>query len=129
MKLIFIDDDSLINSLHEILLEELEVDSNQYKIWDSPAEAIQNLATIKSQPESIPHQILFLDINMPRMTGWDVLDQLATLDIKIPSIYILSTSANSKDVQRAKEHPLVADFIPKPIELEDLEKYVSSVLV
>jgi len=127
MKLLFIDDDSIINSLHEIFLEELEVETHQYKIWDSPMEAIKMLATATAK--SVPYEILFLDINMPKMTGWDVLEELTTLEIKIPHIYILSTSASHKDIQRAKEHPLVTDFIPKPLELEDLEKYVSSVLV
>jgi len=67
--------------------------------------------------------ILFLDINMPSMTGWDVLEKLKTVDeelIKKISIYILSSSVSQTDHELANSNPLVTDYIVKPLTKEKL---------
>lgn len=69
--------------------------------------------------------IILLDINMPTLTGWDFLDlfnKFATSHKDKFSIYILSSSVDPSDIQRAKLNPLVHDFIEKPLNKEFLLK-------
>lgn len=72
---------------------------------------------------SIP-EILFLDINMPEMNGFDFLDECKTLmeRLKIKCrIIMLSSSLHSEDKNRALEHPYVEGFINKPLSFAALE--------
>jgi CheY-like chemotaxis protein len=69
--------------------------------------------------------VLLLDINMPILSGWDVLDKLAELSGKTTSmfrIYMLSSSIAVKDKQRADACPIVSDLLTKPLKKHDLAK-------
>jgi len=67
--------------------------------------------------EEIP-EVIFLDINMPVMNGWEFMDEFvkirAGLQKKI-DIYILSSSTDSLDIQKAKSNPGIKDYIVKPL--------------
>ena len=71
--------------------------------------------------------VLLLDINMPTWSGWDFLDNFEKLDEKIKKqfkIYMLSSSIDTNDKQRAKENKNVVNYIEKPLS----EKTVLSIL-
>jgi len=60
--------------------------------------------------------VIFLDLNMPVMNGWQFMknfDKLA--DSSNCIVFILTSSANKLDIDNLMESPLVADFIIKPI--------------
>lgn len=67
--------------------------------------------------EEIP-ELIFLDINMPVMNGWEFMDEFvkirSTIQKKI-DIYILSSSTDSLDIQKAKSNPGITDYIVKPL--------------
>jgi response regulator RpfG family c-di-GMP phosphodiesterase len=69
------------------------------------------------QEEEIP-EVIFLDINMPVMNGWEFIDEFvkirAGLQKKV-DIYILSSSTDSHDIQKAKSNPEIKDYIVKPL--------------
>ncbi len=70
-------------------------------------------------------KIIFLDINMPVMNGWDFLSELDKVksDFKeMPDIYLLSSTVDPEDYTKAKDFSLVKDFISKPLSKEILEK-------
>jgi CheY-like chemotaxis protein len=69
--------------------------------------------------------ILFLDLNMPLITGWEFLERFDTYGDEIKkhfSIYILSSSVDDKDKRLAEKNPYVKDFISKPIDAPALQK-------
>ncbi|WDF76664.1 response regulator [Mucilaginibacter sp. KACC 22773] len=62
--------------------------------------------------------VIFLDINMPNMDGWDFLREFAEIKSQLGkkiTIYMLSSSINLNDIYRAKKIADVADYIFKPI--------------
>ncbi|WP_298487626.1 response regulator [uncultured Maribacter sp.] len=61
-------------------------------------------------------ELIFLDLNMPVLDGWGFLDAFKELFKEVDTkIYILSSSIDSRDIERAKEYFLVKDFIAKPL--------------
>jgi CheY-like chemotaxis protein len=66
--------------------------------------------------------LIFLDVNMPAMNGWDFLKEYARLEAfqRSAIVVILTTSENPDD--RAKAIGMNADFITKPLTLEALEE-------
>jgi len=68
-------------------------------------------------------KVIFLDLHMPVMDGWEFLDRFSS-DIWIyfndTKIVITSQSIDSHDGIRAKEHPFVADFMTQPITINYL---------
>ena len=85
--------------------------------------AIDFLLSVRDK-SNIP-KIIFLDINMPVMNGWDFLDELDKVksDFKeLPRIYLLSSTVDPEDYTKAKRYSLVKDFISKPLSKEVLQK-------
>ncbi len=68
--------------------------------------------------------IIFLDINMPIMNGWDFLkkyeEKILPQISKSIKIYLISTSLNEIDVKRVNENSLIIDFIEKPFKRDVL---------
>lgn len=62
--------------------------------------------------------VIFLDINMPIMDGWDFLIELQKLNETnsvLPHIYMVSSSIDDKDLIKSKSFPIITDYIVKPI--------------
>jgi CheY-like chemotaxis protein len=76
----------------------------------------------KSDSINLPDAI-FLDLTMPEFDGWDVLNALQAIYPTLPKkikVYIISASAWSEDVFKAKSYNFVQEFISKPITGENL---------
>ena len=77
--------------------------------------------------EDIP-DVIFLDVNMPVMNGWEFL--IAYKELKKPKhknicIYIVSSSVDEADIQHSKEFESVEDYIIKPILKEKFTEILS----
>jgi CheY-like chemotaxis protein len=86
---------------------------------------IQYLTDNKKNTENIP-DIIFLDVNMPIMDGWQFMEEYATIkaDIKKKvNIFMWSSSVNPIDIERASEISEISDYIIKPIKLEDVKRF------
>lgn len=69
---------------------------------------------------------ILLDINMPRMNGFEFLDKATEAfgdDFAIV-IVMLTSSMNPEDAERARSYPVVRDYLGKPLTKEHLERIV-----
>lgn len=68
--------------------------------------------------------MLFVDINMPRMDGFEFADAYLELYPELRGnapVFITSSSLNPADKVRAKAHPAIAGFVEKPITRKAIE--------
>ena len=118
-----IDDDPVCNFLTENILN-LNNFAEEVHTFTHAEDALTYLDNIvKSKNGNLP-DIIFLDINMPGLNGWDFLEiyrNIPEAKKKDCDIYMLSSSVNQSDIQMARESNEVKDFISKPLSLEDLE--------
>lgn len=96
------------------------------------AEALEELdAALDKRPEDLP-DVIFLDINMPKMDAWEFLEAYQARKEHFPKpilLFILSSSVYRKDIQRSSSFEDVKEYIIKPLKKEDLrlikQKYFS----
>lgn len=81
------------------------------------------MATLFSCPEENLPELIFLDINMPIIDGWDILDAIEgkTMANKL-KIFMTTSSIDPQDTIRIENHPLITGHIEKPISIEKLGK-------
>jgi len=86
---------------------------------------------LKGDYDITPPLVVFLDVNMPIMNGWEFLEQcrLRAADIKIkPTVVVMySTSDNESDVSRGNDHDIVRTYIVKgSIDIQQLKDTIVS---
>jgi response regulator RpfG family c-di-GMP phosphodiesterase len=112
-----IDDDDIYTFLLKKTLVKSNICSN-IKSFDNGLAGLEGIKTMIENKELTPDLIL-LDINMPLFDGWEFLEEfkkLKHLILKPISIYIVSSSISQADINKAKFHEEVIDFLTKPIE-------------
>lgn len=115
---LLVDDDDIFNMLHGEVLKRL-IPGVRIDVFKSGQEVLQHLVNEPDQK----FDILFLDIRMPVMGGFEVLEAMSTMNTERftnSRIYVLSSTLDDRDLQRAKEMPLVTDFIGKPMSFDTL---------
>lgn len=121
--ILLVDDDPDDNAYHQIIINEMEI-VNNIEIAKNGLEA---LAFLKKENQ-LPPEIIFLDINMPKMNGWEFLDRYKHFHKEQKArvvIMILTTSANPDDIKRAKEIEDVTGFETKPLTKEMLTELLN----
>jgi CheY-like chemotaxis protein len=91
-------------------------------------EAIDFLTTTSEDPDKLP-DIIFLDINMPIMDGWQFLEAYIAIKPKMGkkiTIYMISSSVDPADTERAKAISELSDYIVKPITPERFKELLNS---
>ena len=98
-----------------------------FMIYNNGEEALNNLKAIIDSGESIPDVIL-LDINMPIMDGWQFLDEFIKIEShKLITVYMVSSSIDPVDINKAKEYENVSNYIVKPISIEMLNNIAEEI--
>jgi len=74
--------------------------------------------------------IIFLDINMPVMDGWEFLEAYRAMEEKLPdtiNIYLVSSSVDKNDIMRSQQFKYVTDYLVKPVYKEKFSQVLQSV--
>lgn len=127
-KVMCIDDDQITLMLFEMIIKKSSF-ANEIVTAINGKEGLNWFSNYfknkKSGALETPPQIIFLDLNMPIMNGWDFLeDYLMKYADRLSStkIVILSSTVNPEDFSRANRYEIVIDFINKPLTIEELEE-------
>ncbi|MDO6603783.1 Response regulator receiver domain-containing protein [Arenibacter palladensis] len=109
-----IDDDPIFVFGSKILLRNNSFASD-YLVCQNGKEALDVITPLIESEEKLP-EVIFLDLNMPIMDGWEFLDEFGKISRERGiRIYILSSSVDSRDIERAKKYDMVNGFIAKPL--------------
>ena len=127
-EIMLIDDDRATNYLSKYVIDDLDC-CNQLTVHDMAQDALDDLLGRINYQQALP-EIIFLDLNMPRMNGWEFLEQYKEFDLslftKVPDIYVLSTTMNPQDLLKAESIKVVTKFYAKPLTGEIIIETVSN---
>jgi len=112
-KVLLIDDDKVSNFLSSLIIKKTLIAEVVKECLDGQ-EGLDYLKSLSSSTE-IP-DILFLDLNMPVLDGWQFLNKFSLLDKRVQMpIYILTSSNYEGDLIKSKEFDAVKGYIVKPL--------------
>jgi CheY-like chemotaxis protein len=121
-----IDDDAFFQYATKKMLE-LSNKVEHILQFNDGEEAIRYFIENKDEPDKIP-DLVFLDLNMPYMDGWQFLDKFIVNEFKKDriTIYICTSSISKLDLEKSANYPLLKGYLIKPITkaefFEKLEK-------
>jgi CheY-like chemotaxis protein len=124
IRIVLVDDDPICHLITSKMIKRFT--THEVEAFTNPQEALTELMWRASQAEDKFPDLILLDIDMPRMDGWQFLNEFHKLPPHIledASIIMLSSSNHSSDVERAKKYPAVKDFFSKPF-TEDMVKTI-----
>ncbi len=120
---IVVDDDPVNNLICErtikLLLPEADV-----MTFLHPEVALAHIKTAYAKPDSV-HAVVFLDINMPALNGWEFLDTFEKFDPSVREkvrIHLLTSSTDKRDREQAANSKIVLDYWEKPLVREIVEE-------
>ncbi len=125
--ILLIDDDEPTNFLSQMIIEEANC-AEEVQVAYTGGQAIDYLTSrgrSASGQNSYPRpDLIFLDINMPAMNGWEFLQKYNNLDKEHKGnivIIMLTTSINPDDRLKSNEFPDISGFENKPLTREKLD--------
>ncbi|NER17158.1 response regulator [Spongiivirga citrea] len=123
-----IDDDNLYLKIVSRIIESKDL-CKEIVIFKNGKEAIDHFSSIVQQPEAkrVP-DVIFLDLNMPVMDGWEFLEEFLKINADVRkriTLYVVSSSIDPRDINRAKSFDTVEDYLVKPLSIDALKKVFS----
>lgn len=121
-KILCVDDDPITLMLCKMVIIKASF-SKETVTAKNGQEALKYFESIKTNISTKP-QLIFLDLNMPVMDGWEFLNAFNTSefsDFHDSKVIILSSTIDPEDLVKSKKYPMVIDFLSKPISKEMLE--------
>lgn len=120
-KILVVDDEAHIRMLIEQTLEELEDEGAEILTADNGADALETIKTEKPQ-------LVFLDVMMPKMNGFDVCKTVKH-DLKMSDVYIVLLTAKGQEYDKLKGSEVGADvYMTKPFDPDELLDKAKQVL-
>ena len=125
--IMLIDDSPAVNFYHKSLIE--QADCCQSIVVARHGKEALDILTDTSKKGYHKPDLIFLDLNMPVMDGWEFLDHYKKLQAELKAkalVVLVSSSLNPDDKEKAAEYEDVKEYIIKPIDLEVLEHLLKS---
>ncbi len=122
-----VDDDSVYQFTASRTLQATHL-AHQILQFQNGSEALNFLRSGLDASQSIP-DIIFLDINMPITDGWAFLEEFHELKARLQKdiqIYMVSSSIDPRDRNRARAFPEVTDYIEKPISMNKFSELLTN---
>ena len=126
--ILLIDDDEATRFYHSVMAEEANI-TDQIIIARNGMEGIDMLKKLSENSPELKG-IVFLDINMPAVDGWEVLSEFEKLNpefVKHQTIVMVSATDHPKDFDKIESHPHVKTYMPKPLVAEKIRFLAESI--
>jgi CheY-like chemotaxis protein len=127
-RFIVVDDDPMNNLICKHAIHKFD-NGAEVLLFTEPEKA---LVVIKETYENLTQStetVLFLDINMPTMSGWEFLEIFRDLNGSVHSqieIYILSSSIDENDKKKAMHNAFVKGYLPKPLSVQMINEIMQT---
>ncbi|MET4080718.1 CheY-like chemotaxis protein [Pedobacter sp. UYP30] len=117
--ILVVDDDSMILFIHQVVIEG-SILTAKAKYFLSAGTALEYIA---NEPDQDMRFLIFLDINMPFVNGWQMLNKLRNHPKREKILVaVVSSSVNQRDIDKAFSYEMVIDYITKPLKDECFER-------
>ncbi len=124
-----IDDDDIYQFTATRRIEQEKI-AKKILVFSEAENALQFLVDNIADNENLP-DIIFLDLNMPVMDGWEFLEEYTRLKPRLAkriTLYVVSSSVSKADIDRAKKIEEVSDYLIKPVSKNMLLTVINDVL-
>ena len=123
-----IDDDSIYVNLIKKIIETKKLCDNLL-IFNDGKDGIDYFEALLQNldDKNIP-EVILLDLNMPVMDGWEFIERFTAIRNKFEkriTLYVVSSSINKSDVDKAKSLSSVKNYLVKPVDIDELEAVFS----
>lgn len=122
-----IDDDPIFIYGVKLIMKKMDF-CDTVLVFQNGEEAFNGLTALLKSGNDMPN-VIFLDINMPIMNGWEFLDsflQTPNNSKHVTTIYIVSSSIDPRDIERCYTYKEVNNYLLKPLAQQDLEKVIQN---
>ncbi|WP_026902971.1 response regulator [Pedobacter glucosidilyticus] len=127
LHILIIDDDEINNFIAAKLIDKIPPRAKVSTCLNGQ-EGIDYIISGLNNQEELP-DIIFLDINMPVMNGWEFLEEYAKIAHQLSKkivINMLSSSVYNDDISKSKTFSTVNKFISKPLTVEKIKSLYDS---
>lgn len=120
-----IDDDSIFRMIVVRMVRKYDpsIDCHQ---CENGEKGLEVLARLQHDYDAI---IVFLDINIPSINGWSILDKLENSDFYKTNkftLYVVSSSVDESDINKASQYSLVKKYLHKPLQVDDIKSVLGT---
>jgi len=119
-KVILIDDDAFTNIINKRIIE-MVYSSMEVLVFDTISSAEAYLQINDNSGDFL----ILLDVNFPFSSGWEFLLNYQRYSVN-SKVIVLSSSIDTYDRDKAREFPMVVDYITKPLSLEMVKEILNT---
>ena len=113
--ILLIDDDPLSNVFNTMMIRKNHPGTDVQAITS----AMDALKYLQDDKKKRP-ELIFLDLNMPVMNGWDFLEEYKKLNLDI-NIVLVTSSDDSNDISRSRAYKEIKHYLVKPVTSDNLK--------
>lgn len=99
--------------------------------FENGREAIDYITANRLEIDALP-DVIFLDINMPVMDGWDFVleyNELKKRIVKDATVFMISSSVDDRDISRANNTEVITEYVTKPLDKERISDLMEKTFV